>query len=46
MTFDVTKFNQTCNPHKNFDKSKAEDRRYYIDFSEVRVAEIIRELKK
>ncbi|MTJ53880.1 ATP-binding protein [Anabaena sp. UHCC 0253] len=46
MTFDLTRFYQACNPNKTLDKSKAEDRQYYIDFSEVRGAEIIRELKR
>ncbi len=46
MTFDLTRFYQACNPNKTLDKSKAEDKQYYIDFSEVRGAEIIRELKR
>jgi hypothetical protein len=43
MKFDLTRFYQACNPNKTLDQSKAEDRQYYIDFSEVRGAEIIRE---
>ncbi|OBQ36962.1 MAG: KAP family P-loop domain-containing protein, partial [Anabaena sp. CRKS33] len=46
MTFDLTRFYQACNPNKTLDQSKAEDRQYYIDFSEVRGAEIIREFKR
>ena len=46
MTFDLTRFYQACNPNKTLDQSKAEDRQYYIDFSEVRGAEIIREFRR
>lgn len=46
MKFDLTRFYQACNPNKTLDQSKAEDRQYYIDFSEVRGAEIIREFKR
>ncbi|WP_071191380.1 P-loop NTPase fold protein [Trichormus sp. NMC-1] len=46
MTLDLMRFYQACNPNKTLDKSKAEDEQYYIDFSEVRGAEIIRELKR
>lgn len=46
MKFDLTRFYQACNPNKTLDQSKAEDRQYYIDFSEVRGAEIIREFRR
>ncbi len=46
MKLDLKKFYQTCNPNKTLDKSNPEDKKYYIDFSEVRGAEVIRELKR
>lgn len=44
MALDLRKFYQACNPSKTLDLGKAEDRRYYIDFSSVRGGEIIEEL--
>ncbi|NET02367.1 MAG: ATP-binding protein [Sphaerospermopsis sp. SIO1G2] len=46
MAIDLKRFYQACNPNKTLDQSKPEDRQYYIDFSEVRGAEIIKELKR
>ena len=45
MKLDLTKFYQTCNPAKTLVLGNAEDRKYYIDFSQVRGAKIIQELE-
>ncbi|WP_414545671.1 P-loop NTPase fold protein [Nostoc sp. CCY0012] len=44
MKLNLKKFFQACNPSKTLVASKAEDRLYYIDFSQVRGAKIIEEL--
>ena len=46
MKLDLTKFYQTCNPAKTLVLGNAEDRKYYIDFSQVRGAKIIQELNR
>ncbi|MGK7878436.1 MAG: P-loop NTPase fold protein [Xenococcaceae cyanobacterium] len=44
MKPDLKKFFRACNPSKTLNMANAEDRKYYIDFSSVRGAEIIEEL--
>ncbi|MEA5502272.1 ATP-binding protein [Halotia wernerae UHCC 0503] len=44
MKLDLTRFFQACNPSKTLVVGKAEDRQYYIDFSQVRGGKIIEEL--
>ncbi len=46
MTLDFGKFVRACNPSKTLNIGKAEDRRYYIDFSSVRGSNVIRELRR
>ncbi|MGQ4646659.1 P-loop NTPase fold protein [Lyngbya aestuarii] len=46
MALDLEKFYQASNPSKTLDLGKAEDQRYYIDFSSVRGNKIIQELKR
>jgi len=43
---DLGKFYQASNPSKRLDLGKAEDRKYYIDFSTVQGNKIIQELKR
>jgi hypothetical protein len=45
MKLDLTRFFQICNVSKTLVVGKAEDRQYFIDFSQVRGAMIIEELK-
>ncbi|MGK7873237.1 MAG: P-loop NTPase fold protein [Xenococcaceae cyanobacterium] len=44
MKVDLRRFFRACNPSKVLRIEKAEERKYYIDFSKVRGAEIIEEL--
>ena len=44
MNVDLRRFFRACNPSKVLRSENAEDRKYYIDFSQVRGAEIIEEL--
>lgn len=44
VELDVQKFFRACNPSKTLNYKKAEDRRYYIDFSQVRGAEVVEEV--
>ncbi len=44
MKVDLRRFFRACIPSKVLDVKKAEDHKYYIDFSKVRGAEIIEEL--
>ena len=44
MKVDLRRFFRACNPSKVLRVESAEDRKYYIDFSKVRGAEIIEEL--
>ncbi len=46
MKLDLTRFFQACNPSKTLIIGKAEDRQYYIDFSEVRGAKVIDQLRR
>ncbi|MEG4292922.1 AAA family ATPase [Microcoleus sp. C2C3] len=46
MNLDFDKFWNACNPSESLKLGNAEDRRYYIDFSEVRGGKIINVLKK
>ncbi|NEO97435.1 MAG: ATP-binding protein [Symploca sp. SIO2E9] len=46
MKLDLGKFYLAANPSKTLDIGKAEDRPYYIDFSPVRGASIIKELER
>ena len=46
MNLDFDKFWNACNPSHSLKLGNAEDRRYYIDFSEVRGGKIINVLKK
>ncbi|MBD2666643.1 hypothetical protein B6N60_03973 [Richelia sinica FACHB-800] len=46
MKLDFARFFKACNPAKTLVMGQAEDRQYYIDFSEVRGARIIEELKR
>lgn len=46
MNLDFDKFWNACNPSESLKLVKAEDRRYYINFSEVRGGKIINVLKK
>lgn len=43
---DLKRFYRACNPAATLDYSNPDDRRYYIDFSEVRSGNLIRELKR
>jgi hypothetical protein len=43
---DISRFFKACNPSYTLDLSKPEDRKYYIDFAEVRGGNIIGELKR
>ncbi|MDB9312639.1 ATP-binding protein [Spirulina sp. CS-785/01] len=45
MAVDIRTFYRAANPTKTIGLSTPEDRRYYIDFSEVRGADLIQELK-
>ncbi|WP_071515695.1 nucleoside-triphosphatase [Geitlerinema sp. PCC 9228] len=44
MEPDVKQFFRDCNPSKTLDYKKPEDRRYYIDFSQVRGTEVVTEV--
>jgi hypothetical protein len=44
MPIDLQRFYQACNPSNTLDVGNAEDRKYYIDFSEVRGGKIIQAL--
>lgn len=46
MQLDLSRFYKACNPSKTLDMANEEDRQYYIDFSDVRGGDIIRELKR
>ena len=46
MNLDFDKFWNACNPSESLKFGDAEDRRYYIDFSEVRGGKIINVLKR
>ena len=46
MKLDITRFFQACNPSKTLVIGKAEDRQYYIDFSQVRGAKVIDQLRR
>ena len=46
MKLDLTRFFQACNPSKTLVMGKAEDRQYYIDFSQVRGAKVIDQLRR
>lgn len=46
MTLDLLKFYEATDPTKTLDIKNEEDRKYYIDFSEVRGGKLIEELKK
>jgi hypothetical protein len=46
MNLDFDKFWNACNPSESLKLGNAEDRRYYIDFSEVRGGKIINVLKR
>ena len=46
MTVNFSRFFRVCNPSKTLNLGKAEDQQYYIDFSEVRGSNIIRELRR
>ena len=46
MKVDLKRFFRACNPSKVLRSENAEDRKYYIDFSKVRGAEIIEEIGK
>ena len=43
---DLKRFYRACNPARTLDYSDPEDRRYYIDFTEVRSGNMIRELMR
>ena len=43
---DLKRFYQACNPSKTLVMGKAEDRQYYIDFSQVRGVQVIKKLKR
>lgn len=45
MTIDAN-FYQACNPSKTLNMENAEDRQYYIDFSDVRGGQIIEEMER
>jgi hypothetical protein len=45
VAIDIKQFYQNTNPARTFDPGKAEDRKFYIDFSEVRGEQIITEIK-
>ncbi|HEY9634683.1 MAG TPA: P-loop NTPase fold protein [Coleofasciculaceae cyanobacterium] len=44
MKLDIQRFFKASNPAKTLDMGKAEDRKYYVDFSSVRGSQIIKEL--
>ncbi len=46
MGFDFGKFFRACNPSKTLDLTSPQDGKYYIDFSEVRGSDLVRELKR
>ncbi|NEO42782.1 MAG: AAA family ATPase [Moorea sp. SIO4A3] len=46
MKVNFRRFFRVCNPSKTLNLGKAEDQQYYIDFSEVRGSNIIRELTR
>ena len=46
MKLDLSRFFRACNPSKTIDMGNAEERKYYIDFAEVRGSDIIRELQR
>ncbi len=46
MTLDLLKLYEAADPTKSLDIKKEEDRKYYINFSEVRGGKLIEELKK
>ncbi|MDJ0531960.1 MAG: AAA family ATPase [Xenococcaceae cyanobacterium MO_207.B15] len=46
MKLDLARFFKASNPTRTLDLSKAEDLKYYIDFSSVRGSNIINELKR
>jgi energy-coupling factor transporter ATP-binding protein EcfA2 len=45
LVLDIRDLFQTTNPSKTLDVGKAEDRKYYIDFSSVRGGQIVEELR-
>ena len=46
MRINLIKFYQACNPSKTLVIENAEDRQYYIDFSDVRGGQIIEEMER
>lgn len=46
MELDLPRFYRACNPARTIDMEKAEDRKYYIDFSSVRGGKIIERLRR
>ncbi len=46
MKLDLQRFYRACNPARTLDMEKAEDRKYYIDFSSVRGGKIIERLRR
>ena len=46
MKLDLSRFFRACNPSKTIDMGNPEERKYYIDFAEVRGSDIIRELER
>ncbi len=46
MSLDLPKFYTACNPNRPLDRSKAEDRQYYIDLTSVRGDRIIEAIER
>ena len=46
MGFDLGRFFRACNPSKTLNLTSPEDSKYYIDFSQVRGSDLVRELKR
>lgn len=44
MAFDAGRFFRACNPSKTLNLTSANDEQYYIDFSEVRGSDLVKEL--
>ncbi|MEO1400176.1 MAG: ATP-binding protein [Cyanobacteria bacterium J06635_1] len=46
MAFDLGRFFRACNPSKTLNLTSPDDGKYYIDFSEVRGSDLVRELQR
>jgi len=46
VTLNVGRFFRACNPSKTLNLTSTDDQLYYIDFSEVRGSDLVRELKR